>query len=71
MIGDYSKIAMPDSDYSRIPMLDKHTDPIVREMHETIKILHLKVTKLEELLSLKDMRINELTSTLEQFQKSH
>ena len=35
-----------------------------RDMHETIKFLQLKVRKLEELLELKDLRIQELTEAL-------
>ncbi|KAJ3145103.1 Sperm flagellar protein 1 [Irineochytrium annulatum] len=36
-------------------------DIMIRELQETIQILHVKVVKLEQLLTLKDRRIDELT----------
>ncbi|KAI8906035.1 hypothetical protein EDD86DRAFT_211370 [Gorgonomyces haynaldii] len=45
----------------------RHNDheSIVNEMRETINILQLKVNKLEQLLILKDHKIDELTSMLQ------
>jgi hypothetical protein len=53
----------------QLPQLPKNVDPMMHEMHETIKILQLKIRKLEELLQLKDNQIQELTSTLQHFQQ--
>ncbi|KAJ3310150.1 Ankyrin repeat and zinc finger domain-containing protein 1 [Boothiomyces sp. JEL0838] len=43
---------------------DAMVNPIIHEMNETIKILQLKVSKLEELLTLKDGKIRELSRKL-------
>ncbi|KAI8897029.1 hypothetical protein BC833DRAFT_595268 [Globomyces pollinis-pini] len=44
---------------------DPLLNPIVKELNETIRVLSLKVTKLEELLELKDHRIHDLLSKLQ------
>ncbi|KAJ3254286.1 hypothetical protein HK103_007256 [Boothiomyces macroporosus] len=44
---------------------DAMVNPIIHEMNETIKILQLKVSKLEELLTLKDGKIRELSRKLQ------
>jgi len=59
-----------------IALLDTDTKLILAEKeqallasHETIKILQLKVSRLEQLLQLKDKRITELKKQLEQNQE--
>jgi hypothetical protein len=54
---------------TQLPQLPKVLDPMVQEMHETIKILQLKIRKLEELLQLKDNQIQELNTTVQRLQQ--
>jgi hypothetical protein len=53
--------ANPSRNTSTLPSLPK------QDLHETIKILQLKVRKLEELLVLKEDRIRELTDAVEYY----
>ena len=39
-------------------------DNIIRELRETVQILQLKVSKLEQLMQLKDTQIETLTKTV-------
>ena len=53
----------------KLPQLTKNIDPMVQDMHETIKILQLKIGKLEDLVRLKDTKIQELNIHLQQLQQ--
>ncbi|KAJ3276621.1 Sperm flagellar protein 1 [Terramyces sp. JEL0728] len=48
-------------EYQPDPMIN----PVIHDMNETIKILQLKVSKLEELLTLKDGKIRELSMRIQ------
>ncbi|KAJ3092873.1 Sperm flagellar protein 1 [Quaeritorhiza haematococci] len=43
----------------------RQKEEIIAELHETVQILQLKVTKLEQLLGLKDRRIEDLINQLQ------
>ncbi len=65
---DESKQQRRGSIEKKLPQLSKNIDPMVQDMHETIKILQLKIVKLEDLVRLKDSKIQELNSYIKQLQ---